>query len=74
MLSLLFLAGIVNFLDRSTREWFSSATRERAAAVMSSSSTIGLAFAPPVLTVPFMNSFDHGINIPSLIGLAVTPR
>jgi MFS family permease len=35
---------------RSTREWFSSATRGRATAVMSSSSTIGLAFAPPVLT------------------------
>jgi sugar phosphate permease len=35
---------------RSTREWFSSATRGRATAVMSSSQTIGLAFAPPVLT------------------------
>jgi len=35
---------------RSTREWFSSATRGRATAVMSSSQTIGLSFAPPVLT------------------------
>jgi MFS family permease len=35
---------------RSTREWFSSATRGRATAVMSSSQTIGLAFAPPLLT------------------------
>jgi MFS family permease len=35
---------------RSTREWFSSATRGRATALMSSSQTIGLAVAPPVLT------------------------
>jgi MFS family permease len=35
---------------RSTREWFSSATRGRATAVMSSSSTFGMAFAPPFLT------------------------
>jgi MFS family permease len=35
---------------RSTREWFSSATRGRATAIMSSSQTIGLAVAPPVLT------------------------
>jgi MFS family permease len=35
---------------RSTREWFSSATRARATAVMSSSQTIGLAVAPPILT------------------------
>jgi MFS family permease len=35
---------------RSTREWFTSATRGRATAVMSSSQTIGLAFAPPTLT------------------------
>jgi MFS family permease len=35
---------------RSTREWFSSATRSRATAVMSSSQTIGLAVAPPILT------------------------
>src|ERR1700722_10980045 len=35
---------------RSTREWFSSATRARATAVMSSSSTIGMASAPPILT------------------------
>ena len=35
---------------RSTREWFSSATRARATAIMSSSQTIGLAIAPPVLT------------------------
>ena len=35
---------------RSTREWFSSATRGRATAVMSSSQTVGLAIAPPILT------------------------
>lgn len=35
---------------RSTREWFSERTRGRATAVMSSSQTIGLSFAPPVLT------------------------
>jgi MFS family permease len=35
---------------RSTREWFSPATRGRATAIMSSSQTIGLAIAPPVLT------------------------
>ena len=35
---------------RCTREWFSSATRARATAIMSSSQTIGLAIAPPVLT------------------------
>lgn len=35
---------------RSTREWFSSATRGRATAVMSSSQTIGLSVAPPILT------------------------
>ncbi|RZU42526.1 sugar phosphate permease [Edaphobacter modestus] len=35
---------------RSTREWFSSATRGRATAIMSSSQTIGLAIAPPILT------------------------
>jgi len=35
---------------RSTREWFSSFTRGRATALMSSSQTIGLAVAPPVLT------------------------
>jgi MFS family permease len=35
---------------RSTREWFSPATRGRATALMSSSQTIGLAFAPPILT------------------------
>ncbi|HEY4380421.1 MAG TPA: MFS transporter [Acidobacteriaceae bacterium] len=35
---------------RSTREWFSSATRARATAVMSSSQNIGLAIAPPILT------------------------
>ncbi|MDE1178816.1 MAG: MFS transporter [Edaphobacter sp.] len=35
---------------RSTREWFSQSTRGRATAVMSSSQTIGLSFAPPVLT------------------------
>lgn len=35
---------------RSTREWFTSASRARATAVMSSSQTIGLAIAPPVLT------------------------
>src|ERR1700722_19668879 len=35
---------------RSTREWFSSATRARATAIMSSSQTIGLAVAPPILT------------------------
>ena len=35
---------------RSTREWFSAATRARATAIMSSSQTIGLAIAPPVLT------------------------
>jgi len=35
---------------RSTREWFSEATRGRATAVMSSSSTIGMALAPPFLT------------------------
>jgi MFS family permease len=35
---------------RATREWFSPATRGRATAVMSSSSTIGMATAPPILT------------------------
>jgi len=35
---------------RSVREWFSAKTRARATAVMSSSSTIGLAVAPPLLT------------------------
>lgn len=35
---------------RCTREWFSSATRARATAIMSSSQTVGLAIAPPVLT------------------------
>jgi MFS transporter, ACS family, L-galactonate transporter len=35
---------------RSTREWFTAETRGRATAVMSSSQTIGLAIAPPVLT------------------------
>jgi MFS family permease len=35
---------------RSTREWFSARTRARATAVMSSSQTIGLAVAPPILT------------------------
>ena len=35
---------------RCTREWFTSATRGRATAVLSSSQTIGLAIAPPVLT------------------------
>jgi sugar phosphate permease len=35
---------------RSTREWFPESTRGRATAVMSSSQTIGLSFAPPVLT------------------------
>ena len=35
---------------RSTREWFPAATRARATAVMSSSQTLGLAAAPPILT------------------------
>ncbi len=35
---------------RSTREWFSAATRGRATAVMNSSQAIGLAVAPPALT------------------------
>ena len=35
---------------RSTREWFTSATRARATAIMSSSQTVGLAVAPPALT------------------------
>jgi MFS transporter, ACS family, L-galactonate transporter len=35
---------------RSTREWFTPRTRARATAVMSSSQTIGLAVAPPILT------------------------
>jgi MFS family permease len=35
---------------RSTREWFGEATRGRATAIMSSSQTISLAIAPPVLT------------------------
>jgi MFS family permease len=35
---------------RSAREWFSPAARGRATALMSSSQTIGLAFAPPTLT------------------------
>jgi MFS family permease len=35
---------------RSTREWFTPAARARATAMMSSSQTIGLAIAPPVLT------------------------
>ena len=36
---------------RSTREWFGASTRARATAVMSSSQTIGLAIAPPILTL-----------------------
>ena len=36
---------------RSVREWFSSRTRGRATALMSSSQTFGLAIAPPVLTM-----------------------
>ena len=36
---------------RSTREWFTEGTRARATAVMSSSSTIGMAIAPPALTL-----------------------
>jgi MFS transporter, ACS family, L-galactonate transporter len=35
---------------RSTREWFTSATRARATAIMSSSQPIGLSIAPPILT------------------------
>jgi MFS family permease len=35
---------------RSVREWFSESTRGRATALMSSSSTIGMALAPPFLT------------------------
>ncbi len=35
---------------RSTREWFTSTTRARATAIMSSSQPIGLSIAPPVLT------------------------
>ena len=35
---------------RCTREWFSEATRGRATALMSSSQTLGLAVAPPLLT------------------------
>jgi MFS family permease len=35
---------------RSVREWFSAATRGRATAVMNTSSTLGVAFAPPLLT------------------------
>jgi len=35
---------------RSTREWFTSATRGRAVAIMSSSQNFGLAVAPPILT------------------------
>ena len=35
---------------RSVREWFSTATRGRATAVMNTSSTLGVAFAPPLLT------------------------
>lgn len=36
---------------RSVREWFSTETRGRATAVMSMSQTLGLAVAPPILTV-----------------------
>ncbi|HEY0263703.1 MAG TPA: MFS transporter [Granulicella sp.] len=36
---------------RSVREWFSGRTRGRATAVMSMSQTIGLAIAPPALTL-----------------------
>ncbi len=36
---------------RSAREWFSSRTRGRATAAMSMSQTMGLAVAPPVLTL-----------------------
>ena len=36
---------------RSVREWFAADTRGRATAVMSMSSTLGLAFAPPLLTL-----------------------
>lgn len=36
---------------RCTREWFSEATRGRATAMMSSSQTLGLAVAPPLLTL-----------------------
>ncbi len=35
---------------RGVREWFSERTRARATAIMSSSQTIGLAVAPPILT------------------------
>jgi sugar phosphate permease len=35
---------------RSVREWFSTATRGRATAIMSSSQNFGLALAPPILT------------------------
>jgi MFS family permease len=35
---------------RSVREWFTSATRGRATALMNSSQTLGLAVAPPALT------------------------
>ena len=35
---------------RSTREWFTAATRGRAVAVLNSSATIGTALAPPALT------------------------
>lgn len=36
---------------RSIREWFSPATRGRATATMNSAQTLGLSFAPPLLTV-----------------------
>jgi MFS family permease len=36
---------------RSIREWFSTETRARATAIMSSSQNFGLAVAPPILTV-----------------------
>ena len=48
---------------RSVREWFSAETRGRATAVMSSSQTIGLSFAPPVLTWMMLRTGWRGMFI-----------
>lgn len=57
---------------RSTREWFSEGTRARATAVMSSSQTIGLAIAPPLLTLIMVRTgWRWMFAILGLAGIAV---
>ena len=58
---------------RSVREWFSSATRGRATAVMSTSQTIGLSLAPPVLTWMMLRTGWRGMFVVlGVAGLAVS--